>query len=103
MRSKESPTRSGVASVMKRSDAFRRHVPDDVPNFTAYPRGTIITEDGAERYVVAHPEERIVLPNRGVRNGLRAGLMWAKPVPETLALRMRHDEHAATLFDRPAT
>jgi succinylglutamate desuccinylase len=64
-----------VHVLTKRSDAFQMHVPDDVLNFTAYPAGTVITEDGSERYVVSYPEERIVFPNRNVKNGLRARLM----------------------------
>ncbi|MES1178241.1 MAG: succinylglutamate desuccinylase [Myxococcales bacterium] len=64
-----------VHVLTKRSDAFQMHVPDDVLNFTAYPAGTVITEDGSERYAVSHQEERIVFPNRNVKKGLRAGLM----------------------------
>ena len=64
-----------VHVLTKRSDAFQMHVPDDVLNFTAYPADAVITEDTGERCVVSHSEERIVFPNRNVKNGLRAGLM----------------------------
>lgn len=64
-----------VGELEKKSEAFDLLVADDVENFTAFPRGTVIARDGAYRYVVAHDEERIVFPNRTVRPGLRAGLM----------------------------
>jgi len=64
-----------VASLDKQSEAFELPVGDAMPNFTAYPRGTLIARDGDYRYEVTHDEERIVFPNPRVKVGLRAGLM----------------------------
>ena len=64
-----------VAELEKRTDAFELLIPDDAPNFTACAAGTIVARDAGYVYTVAHPEERIVFPNRRVKNGLRAGLM----------------------------
>ena len=64
-----------VASLDKRSAEFILPVGDGMPNFTAYPRGTLVAQDGDYRYQVTHDEERIVFPNPRVKVGLRAGLM----------------------------
>jgi len=64
-----------VASLDKRSAEFVLPVGDGMPNFTAYPRGTLVAQDGDYRYEVTHDEERIVFPNPRVKVGLRAGLM----------------------------
>ena len=64
-----------VASLDKRSAEFVLPVGDGMPNFTAYPRGTLVAQDGDYRYQVTHDEERIVFPNPRVKVGLRAGLM----------------------------
>ena len=64
-----------VASLDKRSAEFILPVGDGMPNFTAYPRGTLVAQDGDYRYEVTHDEERIVFPNPRVKVGLRAGLM----------------------------
>jgi len=67
-----------VASLDKQSEAFQLWVDNDTPNFTAYPRGTLLAQDGDYRYEVTHDEERIVFPNPRVKVGLRAGLMVAE-------------------------
>ncbi|GAB3629711.1 succinylglutamate desuccinylase [Pandoraea terrae] len=64
-----------AAEIVRQSDAFDMHVPDDTPNFTPYPRGTVLANDGSYAYTVSHEVERIVFPNRNVANGLRAGVM----------------------------
>ncbi|MET0388242.1 MAG: succinylglutamate desuccinylase [Polyangiales bacterium] len=64
-----------VHVLIKRTDQFRLHVADDVLNFTAFPRGTLIAEDGDQRYVTTHDDERVIFPNKHVKNGLRAGMM----------------------------
>lgn len=61
--------------IVRQSDAFEMDVPDDTPNFTPYPAGTVLARDGDYTYTVTHPVERIVFPNRHVANGLRAGVM----------------------------
>ncbi|WP_321953259.1 succinylglutamate desuccinylase [Paraburkholderia bannensis] len=74
-----------IGQITKQSDAFALHVAADVPNFTPFARGTVLAEDGAYRYVVAHDEERIVFPNPTVKPGLRAGLLVVETTDETLA------------------
>jgi len=64
-----------VGELAKSSEAFELLLADDVDNFTAFPRGTLIARDGDYTYVVQHAEERIVFPNRTVKPGLRAGMM----------------------------
>lgn len=64
-----------VDELKKTTDAFELLCPDDVPNFTPFPLGTIVARDQGYEYAVTHPEERIVFPNRNVKPGLRAGLM----------------------------
>lgn len=73
-----------VGELEKRTEDFELLVSDDVENFTAFPRGSVIARDGAYRYIVAHDEERIVFPNRTVRPGLRAGMMVVETSPATL-------------------
>ncbi|WP_103707472.1 succinylglutamate desuccinylase [Paraburkholderia eburnea] len=74
-----------IGQITKQSDAFALHVAADVPNFTPFARGTVLAEDGAYRYVVAHDEERIVFPNPTVKPGLRAGLLVVETTDATLA------------------
>lgn len=64
-----------AGEIIKHSDDFRMHVASDVENFTPFPAGTVLAEDGEYRYVVSKAVERIVFPNPKVKNGLRAGLM----------------------------
>ncbi|MEM5311623.1 succinylglutamate desuccinylase [Paraburkholderia sp. JHI869] len=74
-----------IGQITKQSDALKLNVAADVPNFTPFPRGEVLAEDGAYRYVVQHDEERIVFPNPGVKPGLRAGLLVVDTTRETLA------------------
>jgi len=59
----------------KHSEAFRLTFADSVANFTPFPQGELLAEDGVHRFVVRHPQEFVLFPNAGVRPGLRAGLM----------------------------
>jgi len=77
-----------VGQITKRSAAFELCMADDVANFTAFPKDTVLARDGDYRYVVTHDEERIVFPNRTVKPGLRAGLTVVETTPETLARRV---------------
>lgn len=64
-----------VHEVLNTGPAFQFHVPDDVSNFTLYPPGTVIWEDGDCCYRVGAEPEAIVFPNREVPVGQRVGLM----------------------------
>ena len=73
-----------IGQITKQSDAFELFMADDVANFTAYEKGTVLARDGDYRYTVSHGEERIVFPNRTVKPGLRAGLTVIETTRETL-------------------
>ncbi len=68
-----------VHEIINTGDDFRFQVPDDVANFTEYNPGTVIWEDGANRYTVGDVPEAIIFPNREVPVGQRVGLM-VRPV-----------------------
>ncbi|MGU7772505.1 succinylglutamate desuccinylase [Burkholderia sp. MR1-5-21] len=74
-----------IDQITKQSDALELFVAADVANFTPFPRGTVLAQDGAYRYTVQHVEERIVFPNPSVKPGLRAGLLVVDTTRETLA------------------
>mgnify|MGYP003385104687 CR=1 FL=1 len=64
-----------LGDITKSSDDFIFHVADDVSNFTDFPIGTLISEDGEKQYRTKNIGESIVFPNANVSNGQRAGLM----------------------------
>ncbi|QBM19210.1 succinylglutamate desuccinylase [Marinobacter sp. JH2] len=64
-----------VHEVLNTGPGFRFHVPEDASNFTLYPPGTVIWEDGESCYRVGAEAEAIVFPNREVPVGQRVGLM----------------------------
>lgn len=62
--------------IIKHSDAFRLHLPDDIENFAELAQGYLLAEDLADlRWVVEEAGARIIFPNPRVKNGLRAGLL----------------------------
>lgn len=62
-------------ALTKLSGKFQLHLSDSVLNFTAFPAGTLVAEDGDTRYEVVSPEEFILFPNPRVAVGQRAGLL----------------------------
>ncbi|MGQ9426574.1 succinylglutamate desuccinylase [Gilvimarinus sp. F26214L] len=64
-----------VQEILNTGPSFRFHVPDDVPNFTSYPPGTVIWEDSQTVYRVGERPESIVFPNPAVPVGQRVGLL----------------------------
>lgn len=70
------PQRFRVAgSVIKRSPDFVLHLDDDVENFTPLTPGSLLAEDGDERWRVSEADARILFPNPAVACGQRAGLI----------------------------
>ncbi|MFR9719219.1 succinylglutamate desuccinylase [Aeromonas diversa] len=61
--------------INKRSEAFRFLFADDVENFTEFPRGFLLAEDGELRYQVEAEREAVVFPNAKVAVGQRTMLL----------------------------
>ncbi|WP_341959398.1 succinylglutamate desuccinylase [Pseudomonas sp. RC10] len=77
---------SVAREVIKRSDAFRLHLPDDIENFTQLDKGFLLAEDASNsRWVVEEEGARIIFPNPKVKNGLRAGILIVPTTDEQLS------------------
>ncbi|MBM7455014.1 succinylglutamate desuccinylase [Oceanisphaera litoralis] len=61
--------------IIKQSEQFCFHFSDAVANFSTFPAGTLLAEDGAQQWFVREREEAVVFPNAGVAKGQRAVLM----------------------------
>ena len=71
-----------VSQVINRNEEqFTLHFDDDTPNFTDYPKGTVLASEPGKEYVAEQDGEAIVFPNAKVAIGQRALLTV---VPTTL-------------------
>lgn len=70
-----------IEEVIKRSESFVLHFPEDAKNFTAFPAGTVLASDEAYEYKTKTDGERFVFPIKNVPPGNRAMLVVA---PTTL-------------------
>lgn len=76
---------SVAREIIKRSDAFRLHLRDDIENFTALDKGYLLAEDQSDsRWVIEEEGARIIFPNPKVKNGLRAGILIVPTTDEQL-------------------
>ncbi len=64
-----------LGDITKHTDNFVLHIANDVSNFTDFPVGTLLSEDGEQQYRTEQVGESIVFPNANVANGQRAGLL----------------------------
>ncbi|VFB18310.1 succinylglutamate desuccinylase [Pseudomonas fragi] len=79
------PQRFRVAcSVIKRSPEFVLHLDGDVENFTPLTPGSLLAEDGDERWRVSEADTCILFPNPAVACGQRAGLIVVRECVDAL-------------------
>jgi len=66
-----------VEEVIKRSEEFKLHFPDDAKNFTEFAKGSLLATDGVYEYRTQLEGERFVFPIINVPIGQRAMLVVA--------------------------
>lgn len=64
-----------VRTLVRRQEKFRLLFPEDLPNFSTFPKGTPLMEDGAEVISSQDSTEAIVFPNSKVGIGERVALI----------------------------
>ena len=67
--------------INRNEEQFTLHFDDDTPNFTDYPKGTVLASEPGKEYIAEQDGEAIVFPNAKVAIGQRALLTV---VPTTL-------------------
>jgi len=67
--------------INRNEEQFELHFDDDTPNFTDYPKGTVLASEPGKQYIAEQDGEAIVFPNAKVAIGQRALLTV---VPTTL-------------------
>jgi len=61
--------------IINTSDNFKFYIDKDIKNFTTFPTGTLLSEDGDNQYRTRNSGEAIVFPNPNVPVGQRVALV----------------------------